>query len=349
MTAAAWNTRAPVTADKEPAPMMRAMVCPAAGQALRLERRPRPTPGPGQVQVRVLACAVCRTDLHLQDNELADISYPVVPGHQVVGEISACGAGAKLAPGQRVGIAWLAWACGQCDYCQRGEENLCDRALFNGYQRDGGYADYLLADADFVIPLAADLDPAHTTPLLCGGLIGYRTLRMAGEASRLGIYGFGSAAHMIAQVARHEGSEVYAFTSPGDVDAQEFARSLGAVWAGGSDEAAPAELDGALIFAPVGKLVPKALKDVRKGGRVVCGGIHMSDIPAFPYADLWGERQIRSVANLTRDDARAFMALAEECPIHTEIVRYPLEDANDALDALRAGRIHGTAVLALDA
>lgn len=325
--------------------MMRAMVCSGPGRPLQLEHRPRPAPGPGQVQVRVLACAVCRTDLHVQDNELANIPYPVVPGHQVVGEISACGRGVELAVGERVGIAWLAWTCGTCDYCRRGEENLCDHALFNGYQRDGGFADYLLADEAFVIPLPAELDPAHTTPLLCGGLIGYRTLRMAGDAKRLGIYGFGSAAHMIAQVARHEGREVYAFTSPGDVAAQDFARELGASWAGGSDEPTPAELDGALIFAPVGALVPKALRDVRKGGRVICGGIHMSDIPSFPYADLWGERQVRSVANLTRDDGREFMALAEEFPIDTQVTRYGLEQANDALDALRAGLINGSAVL----
>lgn len=324
---------------------MRAMVCPGSGQALIMERRAVPPPGPGQVQVRVLACAVCRTDLHLQDNELADIHYPVVPGHQVVGEVSACGAGVDMALGQRVGVTWLAWACGECAFCERGQENLCDRALFNGYQRDGGYAEYLLADAAFVIPLSADLDPARTTPLLCGGLIGYRTLRMAGDARRLGIYGFGSAAHMIAQVARREGREVYAFTSPGDTAAQQFARELGATWAGGSDEPTPALLDGALIFAPVGALVPKALRAVRKGGRVVCGGIHMSDIPAFPYADLWGERQIRSVANLTRRDGHDFMALAAEHPIDTQITRYSLAEANEALDALRAGRINGTAVL----
>lgn len=324
---------------------MQAMVCPGPARALVMEQRPMPQPGPGQVQVRVLACAVCRTDLHVQDNELADIPYPVVPGHQVVGAVSARGSGVDMPLEQRVGIAWLAWACGECDYCTTGQENLCDHALFNGYQRDGGYAEFMVADADFVIPLSADLDPARTTPLLCGGLIGYRALRMAGDARRLGIYGFGSAAHMIAQVAQREGREVYAFTSPGDKAAQAFARELGAAWAGGSDEPAPEPLDGALIFAPVGALVPKALRDVRKGGRVVCGGIHMSDIPAFPYADLWGERQIRSVANLTRRDGREFMALAAAHPIDTQITRYSLAQANEALDALREGRINGTAVL----
>ncbi|UCG74440.1 MAG: zinc-dependent alcohol dehydrogenase family protein [Chromatiales bacterium] len=324
---------------------MQAMVCPGPARALVMEQRPIPQPGPGQVQVRVLACAVCRTDLHVQDNELADIPYPVVPGHQVVGAVSARGSGVDMPLEQRVGIAWLAWACGECDYCTTGQENLCDHALFNGYQRDGGYAEFMVADADFVIPLSADLDPARTTPLLCGGLIGYRALRMAGDARRLGIYGFGSAAHMIAQVAQREGREVYAFTSPGDKAAQAFARELGAAWAGGSDEPAPEPLDGALIFAPVGALVPKALRDVRKGGRVVCGGIHMSDIPAFPYADLWGERQIRSVANLTRRDGREFMALAAAHPIDTQITRYSLAQANEALDALREGRINGTAVL----
>lgn len=343
--AAASNTPMPAAAETGNPGQMRAMVCPGPGQPLVMEQRALPQPGPGQLQVRVLACAVCRTDLHIQDDELDDIPYPVVPGHQVVGEVSARGAGVDTAIGQRVGIAWLAWACGECPYCEDGRENLCDRALFNGYQRDGGYAEYLLADAAFAIPLDAELDPARTTPLLCGGLIGYRTLRMAGNARRLGIYGFGSAAHMIAQLARHEGREVYAFTSPGDTAAQQFARDVGAAWAGGSDEASPQLLDGALIFAPVGALVPKALKDVRKGGRVVCGGIHMSDIPTFPYADLWGERQIRSVANLTRRDATEFMAIAALHPIDTQITRYSLTQANEALDALRAGQINGTAVL----
>jgi propanol-preferring alcohol dehydrogenase len=324
---------------------MRAMVCRGPGQPLIPEHRQRPLAGPGQVQVRVLACAVCRTDLHLQDGELADIPWPVVPGHQVVGEVSACHADVDIRVGQRVGVPWLAWTCGQCDFCRRGEENLCDRALFNGYQRDGGYADYMLADADFIIPLSDHLEPAHTTPLLCGGLIGYRTLRMAGDAQRIGIYGFGSAAHMITQVALQEGRQVYAFTSPGDRSAQAFAVDLGATWAGDSDRPAPAPLDGALIFAPVGELVPKALRDVRKGGRVVCGGIHMSDIPSFPYADLWGERQLRSVANLTREDGRDFMALVSEHPVQTQITRFPLEQANEAMDALRNSRINGTAVL----
>jgi propanol-preferring alcohol dehydrogenase len=324
---------------------MRAMSCAGPGQALDLVERPVPAPAAGEVLVRVLACGVCRTDLHVQDNELADIPYPIVPGHQVVGDVAARGSGVALPLGSRVGVAWLAWTCGSCDYCASGRENLCDAAQFTGYHRDGGFADYLLANADFVIPLSDDLDPPRTTPLLCGGLIGYRTLRMAGPARRLGIYGFGSAAHLVTQVARRAGSEVFAFTSPGDTEAQRFARALGVAWAGGSDEPAPEPLDGALIFAPVGDLVPKALRDVRKGARVVCGGIHMSDIPSFPYADLWGERQIRSVANLTREDAREFLRLAAAHPIDAQITCYPLERANDALDDLRAGRINGTAVL----
>jgi propanol-preferring alcohol dehydrogenase len=349
MTTAASGSSTPMATTAEPGSgreqRMRAMACPGPGRALVLENRRVPRPGPGQVLVRVLACGVCRTDLHVQDNELADIRYPVVPGHQVVAEVSERGAGVELPVGARVGLAWLAWACGRCEFCRRGQENLCDSAQFNGYQRDGGYAEFMLADAGFVVPLSTDLDAAHTTPLLCGGLIGFRTLRMAGEVQRLGIYGFGSAAHMIAQIAHNEGCKIFAFTSPGDHEAQAFARSLGAAWAGGSDQPAPEPLDGALIFAPVGALVPKALRDVRKGGRVVCGGIHMSDIPSFPYADLWGERQIRSVANLTRADAREFMRIAAARPIVTHITRYPLEQANEALDALRAGRISGTAVL----
>jgi len=337
--------RMPTTASLSVRKTMRVMVCPGPGKALMAEDRPVPEPGPGEVIVRVLACGVCRTDLHLQDNELENICYPVVPGHQVVGDVWACGPGATFTKGQRVGAAWLAWTCGECDFCRRGEENLCDQAQFNGYQHDGGYAEYLCAQANFLIPLDKSMDPAHTTPLLCGGLIGYRTLRMAGDARRLGIYGFGSAAHLITQLARHEQREVFAFTRPGDHSAQDFARSLGVSWAGGSDEAAPVALDAALIFAPVGELVPLALRAVRKGGRVVCGGIHMSDIPSFPYADLWGERQLRSVANLTRQDAGEFMALAARHPIHTRITKYPLAAANEALGDLRGGRISGTAVL----
>lgn len=323
----------------------RVMVMPAAGQPLAAERRPVPQPGPGQVLVRVLACAVCRTDLHVQDGELPGIRYPVVPGHQAVGDVVMAGAGAVLAPGTRVGVAWLAWACGQCGYCLGGRENLCDAALFHGCHLDGGYAEYLLADARFCFPLDPALDPVAATPLLCAGLIGYRTLRLAGNGQRIGLYGFGSAAHLVTQVALHQGRSVHAFTRPGDTAAQDFARQLGACWAGGSDEPAPAPLDAALLFAPAGELVPKALRDVAKGGCVVCGGIHMSDIPSFPYADLWGERQIRSVANLTREDGREFLALAAEIGLRPQISTYPLERAGEALMDLREGRVQGSAVL----
>ncbi|HHQ14013.1 MAG TPA: zinc-binding alcohol dehydrogenase family protein, partial [Chromatiales bacterium] len=297
------------------------------------------------VLIEILACAVCRTDLHVQDAELPDVHYPVVPGHQVVGNVVATGPDSVLEPGQRVGVAWLAWTCGECEFCASGRENLCDRAQFHGYHRDGGYAEHMLADSRYCIPLDRSLDPVKTTPLLCAGLIGFRTLRMAGEGRRIGMYGFGSAAHVIAQVARHQGRDVYAFTRPGDQPAQAFAREIGACWAGDSDEPAPEPLDAALIFAPVGALVPKALRDIKKGAPVVCGGIHMSDIPSFPYADLWGERELRSVANLTRQDGHDFMALAARTPIETHVTEYALSDANRALDDLRTGRLTGTAVL----
>ncbi|RMF98276.1 MAG: zinc-binding alcohol dehydrogenase family protein [Gammaproteobacteria bacterium] len=321
------------------------MVCPGAGEPLRAERRPLTAPQGQELLARVLACAVCRTDLHVVDGELPEIPYPIVPGHQVVADVVATGPQSTLAVGQRIGVPWLAATCGECRYCRAGQENLCDHARFTGYQRDGGYAEYLVADSRYCLPLSAGLPPAETTPLLCAGLIGYRTLRMAGDAHRIGIYGFGSAAHLVTQVARRQGREILAFTRPGDGAAQDFARELGASWAGDSDQPAPAPLDAALIFAPVGALVPQALRQVRKGGQVVCGGIHMSDIPSFPYADLWGERQIRSVANLTRQDGREFMALAAEAGIETRITRYPLADANRALDDLRCGRLQGTAVL----
>jgi propanol-preferring alcohol dehydrogenase len=330
---------------QDKAETMRVLAFPGRAQPLVLERRPIPGPGPEEVLVRISACAVCRTDLHVRDGELPGVGYPIVPGHQAVGTVAAVGQGAALQTGQTVGIPWLAWTCGACEFCRSGRENLCDRAQFHGLHRDGGYADYMLADARFCIPLAADSDPAHTAPLLCAGLIGYRTLRMAGDPRRIGIYGFGSAAHIVTQVARHEGCEVLAFTSPGDIAAQDFARELGCAWAGGSDEESPAVLDAALIFAPVGALVPAALKAVRKGGSVVCGGIHMSDIPSFPYADLWGERSICSVANLTRDDGAQFMAIAARAAIDCRITTYPLERANDALADLEGGRITGTAVL----
>lgn len=324
------------------------MVIPGAGQALVLEHRSLRAPVGAEVRLRLRACAVCRTDLHVQDAELPDVQYPIVPGHQAVGEVEAAGPQAVLRPGTLVGVAWLASTCGACRFCRSGHENLCDHARFHGYHVDGGYADRMLADSRFCFPLPPDADPAHTTPLLCAGLIGFRTLRLAGEAERIGIYGFGSAAHLITQLARHEGREVFAFTRPGDVQAQAFALRIGAVWAGGSDESAPEALDAALIFAPVGALVPTALRAVRKGGAVVCGGIHMSDIPAFPYADLWEERQLRSVANLTREDGQQFLPLAVAAGIRPEITRYPLDEANRALDDLRGGALSGTGVLIID-
>lgn len=324
---------------------MRAMVLPAPGQALREERRPLPRPGAHQVLLRLRACAVCRTDLHLLDGELPQARYPVVPGHQAVGEVVATGPQAVLQMGATAGAAWLAGTCGACEFCRSGRENLCDEAQFHGCQRDGGFATHLLADARFCIPLPPSLVQAAATPLLCAGLIGYRSLRMAGEARTIGIYGFGSAAHLITQVAARQGRRVLAFTSPGDAAAQAFARETGAAWAGGSDQASPEPLDAALIFAPVGALVPRALRDVKKGGVVVCGGIHMSDIPSFPYASLWGERQLRSVANLTRADGAEFMALAAGAPLATRVTTYPLARANEALADLRRGAFSGTAVL----
>jgi propanol-preferring alcohol dehydrogenase len=324
---------------------MRAMVLHGQGEQLRYETIATPEPGPHEVLLAVEACAVCRTDLHLVDNELPDISYPIVPGHQVVGRVVASGAAATLAPGTRAGAAWLAWTCGTCEFCTHEHENLCDAARFHGYQRNGGYADHMLADSRYLFPLADEPPAATIAPLLCGGLIGYRSLRMTGSAQRLGIYGFGSAAHMITQLAVHQGREVYAFTRPGDVDAATLARECGARWAGSSDEAAPDSLDAAIIFAPVGALVPKALRDVRKGGTVVCGGIHMSDIPSFPYADLWGERSIKSVANMTRADGSEFLPLAAAAGIQPHVESWPLEEANQVLQKLRAGEINGTAVL----
>jgi len=281
----------------------------------------------------------------VQDAELPNVPYPIVPGHQVVGEVVACGPEAELEIGDRVGVTWLGWACGQCPDCERGDENLCERAEFTGYHRDGGYAESLIADSRFCLPIDRKLSAAETTPLLCAGLIGFRSLRMAGDAQRIGIYGFGSAAQVITQVAVAQSREIYAFTRPGDTQAQSFAEEVGAVWAGDSETSTPKVLDAALIFAPVGSLVPKSLRDVRRGGRVICGGIHMSDIPSFPYADLWGERRIQSVANLTREDGREFMKIASELELRPRITRYPLEDANRALDDLRGGAFSGTAVL----
>jgi len=326
---------------------MRAMRLHAPGQPLLLETLPRPLPGPGEVQLRVLACGVCRTDLHVVDGELAEPRLPLVPGHEIVGEVTALGEGVTgVTPGQRVGVPWLGWTCGECTPCRRGEENLCERAAFTGYTRDGGYAEVCVADARYCFPVQGD-DAQGVAPLLCAGLIGYRTWRLAGAETprRLGIYGFGAAAHILIQLALARGQRVYAFTRPGDAEAQAFARRLGATWAGGSDETPPEALDAALLFAPVGGLIPTALAQVRPGGVVVSGGIHMSDIPSFPYRLLWEERSVKSVANLTRRDGEEFLALAPEVPIRTETRAYPLEEANRALDDLRAGRLSGAAVL----
>ena len=328
--------------------MMQTMVLTGPGLPLTAEQREMPAPGPHEILIRILACAVCRTDLHVQDNELPAIDYPRIPGHQAVGDVVAAGSDAVLAPGTRVGVAWLAGTCGHCEFCRSGRENLCDTARFHGYHIDGGFAEYMLADSRYCFVLDTQMSPAAQTPLLCGGLIGYRTLRLAGDARTIGIYGFGSAAHLITQVALHEQRRVFAFTSPGDQGAQDFARRRGAEWAGGSDEPAPEPLDAALIFAPVGALVPKALTDLKKGGSVVCGGIHMSDIPSFPYADLWQERQVRSVANLTRKDGHEFLQLAGDIPVQAEITTYALADANQALDDLRNGTVNGTAVLVME-
>jgi propanol-preferring alcohol dehydrogenase len=323
------------------------MVLESAGAPLRLRERDLPRPARGQVLLRVRACAVCRTDLHVYDGELPDVPHPIVPGHEIVGVVEEAGADAPFAPGTRLGVPWLGWTCGRCEYCVSGRENLCDRARFTGYQIDGGFAVHTVADARYCFPIPEAYDDAEAAPLLCAGLIGYRALKMAGDGERLGIYGFGAAAHIVAQVARHQRREVYAFTRAGDRAAQEFARELGAVWAGPSDEPPPVALDAAIIFAPAGALVPAALAAVRKGGTVVCGGIHMSDIPAFPYARLWGERRLVSVANLTRADGRELLALAPQVPIRTSVERYPLVDANAALSAVRAGTVRGAAVLVM--
>jgi propanol-preferring alcohol dehydrogenase len=310
-----------------------------------MEERALPVPGPGQIRLRVQACAVCRTDLHVVDGELPDVPLPMIPGHEIVGRIDACGPGVPFEQGMRLGVPWLGWTCGSCAFCRNGQENLCDRARFTGYTLDGGYAEYLVADHRYCFAVPDALDDAHAAPLLCAGLIGYRSLRMAGDARRLGIYGIGAAAHIVMQVARYQQREVYAFTRRGDEAAQDFARSLGAVWTGGSDERPPSELDAAIIFAPAGELVPAALAAVRKGGTVVCGGIHMSDIPRFPYALLWGERRLVSVANLTRRDATEFLALAPQVPVSTQVECFALEQANVALERLRSGAVKGAAVL----
>jgi propanol-preferring alcohol dehydrogenase len=325
---------------------MHAMLLDRARRALRAADVADPTPGPGQVRVRVRACGVCRTDLHVYDGELSEPKLPLILGHEIVGVVEESGPGAeRFARGDRVGIPWLGWTDGLCRYCRSGRENLCDRARFTGYQIDGGYAELTVAEEAYCFPIPATYADAAAAPLMCAGLIGYRSLRMAGDAERLGIYGFGAAAHIIAQVARHQGRRVFAFTRAGDAAGQTFAREMGAQWAGDATAAPPEELDAAIIFAPAGELVPTALRALAKGGIVVCGGIHMSDIPAFPYELLWGERQVRSVANLTRRDAEEFLALAPRVPVKTEVTTYPLARANDALGDVRAGKVHGAAVL----
>jgi len=326
---------------------MKAMVLRQAHEPMTLEELARPEPGPGQLRVRVETCAVCRTDLHVADGDLADPKLPLVLGHQIVGVVDAVGPGTDAEVGQRIGIPWLGWTDGECRYCRSGRENLCDFARFTGYHLDGGYAEAAVAAARFCLPLPHEYSSLQAAPLLCAGLIGYRALRLTGEAERLGLYGFGASAHLIAQVARWQGRRVFAFTRSGDTSGQAFARSLGAEWAGGSDDVPPEELDAAIIFAPVGELVPTALRALAKGGVVVCAGIHMSDIPTFPYELLWGERIIRSVANLTRQDGREFLELAPRVPVRTQVEPFPLAAANEALDRLRAGKITGSAVIVI--
>lgn len=322
-----------------------AMQLASVGSELQRVERTWPDPAPGEVLIEVKACGVCRTDLHVIDGEVP-AHLPIIPGHEIVGRVAALGEGVTYPViGQRVGIPWLGSTCGTCSYCREGRENLCDSPTFTGASRDGGYADWALADARYCLPIPDGFDDAEAAPLLCAGLIGYRSLTMAGNGRSIGLYGFGAAAHIVAQIAAWQGRSVYAITRPGDRKAQEFARSLGCRWAGGSDDPTPVPLDAAIIFAAEGALVPTALKAVRKGGRVVCAGIHMSDIPGFPYADLWEERSILSVANLTRRDGHAFLDIASRMPIRTHITRFALEDANEAVDAVRAGRLDGAAVL----
>ena len=327
---------------------MRAMVLERQRQPLRPAELPEPEPGPGQVQLAVHACGVCRTDLHILDGELGEPKLPLVMGHQIVATVRAAGEGAeRFAPGERVGVPWLGWTCGECRYCRGGRENLCERAKFTGYDLDGGYAEVAVADERFCFPIPAGYPDLQAAPLLCAGLIGYRALRLVGEAERIGFYGFGAAAHILCQVAVHEGRRVFAFTRGDDAETQDFARRLGAEWAGSSEEAPPEELDGAIVFAPVGALMTAALRASAKGARIVSAGIHMSDIPSFPYAELWGERSLGSVANLTRRDGDELLALAPRVPVETEVSVYPLEEAKEALDDLRAGRFRGAAVLSV--
>ena len=322
---------------------MRAMVLDSPREPLRATDLPSPRPEAGEVLIEVAVCGVCRTDLHVVDGELPEPNLPLVPGHQIVGRVVE--GGERFAPGDRVGVPWLGWTCGECRYCRSGRENLCDFARFTGYQRDGGYAELATADERFAFPIPEGYPDAQAAPLLCAGLIGHRALRMAGEAERLGLYGFGASAHIVCQVARHEGRRVFAFTRADDEAAQGFARELGAEWAGDALGPAPEELDAAIVFAPVGELVPAALRATAKGGVVVCAGIHMSDIPSFPYELLWGERVLRSVANLTRRDGEEFMALAPSVPVRTEVELHPLAAANEALERLRSGEVRGAAVL----
>jgi propanol-preferring alcohol dehydrogenase len=328
---------------------MLAMVLDTPGKTLRKANVPTPKPGPGQLLIRVHACAVCRTDLHIVDGELRQAKLPLIPGHEIVGTVAALSEEiTRFKIGDRIGVPWLGWTCGQCSYCKSCQENLCDEAKFTGYTLDGGYAECAVADQRFCFPIPDSYGDAQAAPLLCAGLIGYRSLVKAGNGKRLGIYGFGAAAHIVAQVAKYQRREIYAFTRPGDEEAKNFAMNLGAAWAGGSNELPPVKLDAAIIFAPAGELIPQALKAVGKGGTVVCGGIHMSDIPSFPYSNLWEERSICSVANLTRQDAEEFMALAPKVPVRTQVESFPLEDANKALHRLRAGKIQGAAVLVND-
>jgi propanol-preferring alcohol dehydrogenase len=325
---------------------LRSMRLSQPGTPLTLAAQERQAPNPGAVRIRVAACAVCRTDLHVVDGELPEPKLPIVPGHEIVGRIEAVGAGVSgFAEGDCVGVPWLGWTCGECEFCRSSRENLCPRARFTGYQIDGGFADLVYADARYVFPLPPSYSDEEAAPLLCAGLIGWRALKAAGEGRRLGLYGFGAAAHIAVQVARHHGQEVYAFVRHGDEKARAFALGMGAIWAGDSGKPPPEPLDAVIIFAPVGDLVPLALRAVKPGGSVVCGGIHMSDIPSFPYAILWEERVLRSIANLTRADAEEFLALAPSVPVRCETVRYPLERANEALDDLRSGRLTGAAVL----
>jgi len=325
---------------------MRAMALERQGEPLRPVELPDPEPGPGQVLLSVSACGVCRTDLHIVDGELSEPKLPLVPGHQIVATVTCAGEGAeRFAEGERVGVPWLGWTCGECRYCLAGRENLCDRARFTGYDLDGGYAELAVADERFCFPIPAGYPDVQAAPLLCAGLIGYRALRLVGEAERIGFYGFGAAAHILCQVAAHQGRRVFVFTRPGDEEGQSFARRLGAEWAGASGEVPPEELDGAIVFAPLGELMVDALRVSAKGARVVSAGIHMSDVPSFPYAQLWGERSLGSVANLTRLDGEEFLELAPRIPVRTEVKVHPLEDANEAIDSIRDGSLVGAAVL----